>query len=150
MRWETICSATTEVGLAAARALREGVDDDVEIVETGEAGLALLEMMEGYERVLLLDSIMTGEHPVGTVFELIPEKLGKVVAPSPHYAGLPEVFELARRCGIEFPAKVRILAMEIANPWEFNEAMTPPVAAALSELVERARAILAEWSDDDA
>jgi hydrogenase maturation protease len=38
------------VGLEAARQIAGQVDGSVDVVETGEAGLALLELMEGYER----------------------------------------------------------------------------------------------------
>lgn len=43
------------VGLEAARQIAGQVDGSVDVVETGEAGLALLELMEGYERALLID-----------------------------------------------------------------------------------------------
>jgi len=55
------------VGLEAARQIAGQVDGSVEVVETGEAGLALLELMEGYERALLIDSVVTGRYPPGTV-----------------------------------------------------------------------------------
>jgi hydrogenase maturation protease len=139
------------VGWEAARQLATQVDSAVEVVETGEVGLALLELMEGYNCALLIDSMVTGRYPPGTVIEFSPEDFRKVVAPSPHYAGLPEVIEMARRLQIPFPQHVRILAIEVQNPYEFHIGFSEPVRDALPQLVQRAREVLSEWlrSSDD-
>jgi hydrogenase maturation protease len=136
-------------GPAAARALRERYGDRVDVVESGEAGLALLEILEGYERALLLDTILTGTVAAGTILCFRPDSFRKVVAPSPHYAGLPEVFELARRLDVPLPREIEVLAMEAKDPYTVREGLTPEVAAALPSLVERASAILDRWLDDD-
>ena len=132
-------------GLAAARALREEFADEVDVVESGEAGLALLDLMAGYRRVLLLDSMATGRHPPGTVLAFSDKDFDKVVGPSPHYAGLPEVLELARRMDIDFPEEISILAVEIEQPLDFRETLTPPIEKALPAYVERAAGTLRRW-----
>lgn len=133
------------VGLQAARLLAEQVGEGVDVLETAEAGLALLELMEGYECVLLLDSVMTRRHPTGTVMEFTPEDFSKVIAPSPHYAGLPEVLELARRLRIKFPQHVHILAIEVEDPYQFRIGLTERVRASLPSFVERAKGIVQQW-----
>ena len=57
------------VGLVAARLLRGEFQDEVEIVESAGAGLELLDLLEGHKRALLLDAVLTGEHPPGTELE---------------------------------------------------------------------------------
>ncbi|MCX7626522.1 MAG: hydrogenase maturation protease [Candidatus Sumerlaeaceae bacterium] len=130
------------VGFLAARALKNEFPSGVDFVETGEAGLALVELLEGYERALLLDACVTGLHDVGTVLEFFPEHLGRVVAPSPHYAGLPEVLYLAERLGLEFPKEIRILAMEVEDPFTVREGLTPRVLEALPHYIARTRDVL--------
>ncbi len=130
------------VGLEAARRIAGQVEGSVDVVESGEAGLALLELLEGYERALLIDSIVTGRYPPGTVLEFCPEHFRQVIAPSPHYAGLPEVLEMARRLNLVFPQDIRILAMEVQNPYEFRIGFSEPVQEALTQLVQRALQIL--------
>ena len=134
------------IGILAARQLRT-LFPGVDIIETAEAGIALMELMEGRERVLILDSIMTRRCEPGTLMELNPEDFGRVAAPSPHYAGLPEVLELAGRLGIPFPSEIRILAMEVEDPFEVREGLTPKVAAALPAFVARARERVTAWSE---
>lgn len=136
------------VGLEAARRIAGQVDSSVDVVETGEAGLALLELLEGYERALLLDSVVTGRYPPGTVIEFSPEDFRRVIAPSPHYAGLPEVLEMARRLNLVFPRDIRILAMEVQNPYEFHIGFSPPVQESLPRLVQQALQILQEWRQE--
>jgi hydrogenase maturation protease len=133
------------VALAVARELRGRFGEKVDVVETSEAGLALMEVLTGYERALILDSVQTLEHEPGTVIEFQMDDFRKVVGPSPHYAGMPEVFSMAERLGIPMPEELRILAMEVANPFDFNECFTPAVAAGLPEFVARAGGVLAAW-----
>lgn len=139
------------VGLAAARALRAelaGVQPPVEVIEAPGAGFTLLELLEGYDRALLLDAAVTGRCPPGTVLELPAEQLGDTVAPSPHAAALAEVLDLARRLQAPFPAELRILALEVEDPYVFREGLSAPAAAALPAFIARARQILQQWRND--
>jgi len=150
------------VGLLAARRVRgaleeaaaggseNGGSECVDIVESGEAGLALLEMMEGYRNAILLDAIVTGAHPPGTIIEFGVEDFARVLAPSPHYAGLPEVLALARRLDVDFPEDIRVLAMEVENPYEFQETLTEAVGRALPGYVEAILGNLQEWKAESA
>ena len=74
-------------------------------------------------------------------------RLKEVVAPSPHYAGIPEVFSLAERMGIPLPEELRILAMEIVNPYVFSETWTDEVREAFPGFTDQARGILHTWQD---
>lgn len=121
--------------------------------------------------MLLLDAIVTGDHPPGTVLELSREdftvkmpgdfkspfsclgaadvaqpcRLKEVPPPSLHYVGLPEILKMAERLGIPFPKEMRILALEVEEPREFREGLTPAVEGALPIFVERARQVLEDW-----
>ncbi|MDD2709889.1 MAG: hydrogenase maturation protease [Verrucomicrobiae bacterium] len=137
--------ADDAVGWLAAREVRDEVKDWVDVVECPGAGLLLMEMMAGYKRVLLVDAMQTGHSPVGTVVELSPADFGKIVAPSPHYAGLPEVFALGKRLDVEMPDEVRILAMEVENAREVREGLSPATSAALPAFTGAVRKILRKW-----
>ncbi len=138
------------VGLRAARLLEKEFTHEVDFCETTEAGLSLLDIMSGYDRVLLLDSIVTGKHSAGTVLEFYRADFDKVTGPSPHYAGLPEVLALAERLDIAFPRNIRVLALEIATPNDFGQTLSPAIDHALPDFVERAGRILRQWKDHDA
>ena len=133
------------VAYYAARALHEDFGDIADFVETAEAGLALMELLEGYEYALLMDSVMTGQCDPGTIVEFHSEQFHKIVAPSPHYAGLPEVLELSARLGLAMPAELRIIAMEVLDPFTLSEELTPEIGRKLPDLVATARTILEDW-----
>lgn len=119
------------------------------VEKTSVAGLALLEYLTGYERALLLDALCSGRYPVGTVVELHPEDFGPVVGPSPHYAGLAEVFALARRIEVPLPERIAILGVEVAEPHVIREGLSASGEKAALALVERARRILDDWAGSE-
>ena len=135
-----------KVALAAAQAVRLRYSKQIDFRDSAEAGLAMLDIMSGYKRVLLLDSITTGRNVPGTVLEFFRKDFDKVTGPSPHYAGLPEVLALAKSLGIAFPEEIRILAMEIESPVDFTERLSDEITEALPDYVEKASQILQEWN----
>lgn len=125
------------VGIWAARALKEQCEGQAEVGESSLAGLALLELLIGYDRVILIDAVKTGRGAPGTLYELTPADLGAVMAPSPHYAGLPELMEVAKALEIEFPREIKIFAIEVEDPYTIGEGLSEPVKRALNEVVQR-------------
>ena len=130
------------IGIKAARALQKEFQSQVDVVECSESGLALLDILEGYERVLLLDAILTGRHPPGTVLEFCTQDFPGTVILSPHTTGIPELLQLAKRLGIHFPEELYILAIEVENLYELGGKLTPAVEAALPEFVARGRELI--------
>lgn len=125
------------VGLLAARALRRLGPKNVDVVESFEAGFALLDLMQGYRSVVIVDAIHTGTAPPGTLHEYTRDDFERVIAHSPHYVGLPELFAIARRLDLPFPEDVRIVAMEIEDPWTLREGLSPAAEHALPDLISR-------------
>jgi hydrogenase maturation protease len=135
------------IGLLAARALRDLLQgqEGVEIVESAGSGLALLDLMAGYERAIVIDAIQTGQVPPGTILEWTVREPLPVRAPSPHATGLPELLAVARALRIPFPEEIRIYAVEVADASTFGGELTPAVRQALPELVRRIRSQLQAW-----
>ncbi len=125
------------VGVLVARAVREQVDDAVDVVESSASGLALIEVFAGYDRAIVVDSILTGRNPPGTITEMGLMEVGRVVAPSLHHAGLPELAAVAARLGLTFPSQTRVLAVEVADPYTLGAPLSEPVVGAIDELVRR-------------
>ena len=68
------------VGIYAAREVSRrlaiaGLDSTVDIVETEVAGFALMELMTGWKRVILVDSIQFDGVEPGTVIRIEPDDL---------------------------------------------------------------------------
>jgi hydrogenase maturation protease len=133
------------VGLLAARRLRAVLPETVDVVESGGGGLDLLDALEGYDQAVLLDAILTGKHPPGTILEFSVEDFKKDDAPSPHYAGLPTVLQIAENLDIHFPSRFQIVAVEVENPYEVFEGLSKLVEAAIPSVILRVRSIVADW-----
>ncbi len=136
--------ADDAIGPLAVRELEPRLAGRADVEATALHGLALLDVLAGYDAAVLLDATCTGLRPVGTVFEIDPATLGAVQAPSPHFAGVPEMVELARRLELRFPERLRIVAVEVRDPHTIGGPMSPEVRAALPELCARAERAVAE------
>jgi hydrogenase maturation protease len=140
------------LGFDAIRMLKDAVGrasgpaSHLDFQEAYTGGLDLLEAMEGYDRVLLLDALATGTCAPGTVVEFCERDLPRAGSASPHYVTLPEVTDLAASLGIRFPGEIRILGLEAEQAYEFRAGLSPAISRALPQLVARARAILDEWT----
>ena len=132
------------IGPLAIEMLEPRLAGRADAVASALHGLALLDVLAGYDAAVIVDAVCTGRRPVGEVHEIDPATLPPVQAPSPHFAGLPELLELARRLELRFPERLRIVAVEVADPYTIGGAMTPAVRAALPELVARVERAVAE------
>ena len=136
------------VGVLAARALREELGGSADVVDTSLSGLALLDFFDGYDKAILIDAVQTKRCPPGTVTELTPADLSAVVAPSPHYAGLPELLDLAGRLEMDFPDEIRIFAVEVVDPHTIGGAVSDPVRRSVGEVAERVRSQVRLWREE--
>ncbi len=133
------------VGVLAAWALKEKLGDQADVVESSLSGLALLDFFVGYDRAIVIDAVKTGRCPPGTIYELSPADLDAVVAPSPHYAGLPELLAVAKQLNLDFPKEIKIFALEVEDPYTIGNRLSKPVRKALEELVQRVYAQIERW-----
>ena len=136
-------------GVLTVRALREELAGDADVVESAASGLALLEVFAGYDRAVVVDSIRTGRSPAGTITEAGLAELGPARAPSLHQAGIPELAAVARRLGMGFPDRTRVLAVEVAGPLMFGAQLSKPVAAAIVPLGRRVLEQVKRWASED-
>jgi hydrogenase maturation protease len=131
------------LGPTVARRLRRLHLPGVEVVESAESGLRLLDHFET-PRLIVVDAIASGDAPPGTVFVLKPEELGESRAASPHGMGLRETLELGRALGLSMPQEVTLLAVETADCQTVGGLMHPAVAQAVSQVVDLIRQQAAE------
>lgn len=126
------------VGLIVARMVHARVDNQgVELVEAATAGMDIIDLIEGYDRVILIDAIQTAEGSVGELYRLGPgDILSTPRLASPHDLDLGEVLALGSKLGQAMPAEVVIYAVEVADPYTFGEELTPELRGRLPQLVD--------------
>jgi hydrogenase maturation protease len=131
------------IGLIAAQILEERFGPGVAVRSTAQSGLYLIEHLQGFDDAIILDSVL-GDRP-GRVRELALLDMQPVPVPAAHYAGLPEALALARLSGLPVPTRVRIFAVEMDAAQTIGSRPSPPVLAALPEIVGRVLRTADEW-----
>lgn len=139
-------------GIAVAAQLRDRLPPDVELIETGIAGLRVVqELMEGYQALIMVDAIERDAAP-GTVFVLAPE------TPDPadvgfeawqrevsnlHLAEPSRLLLLARAAGC-LPAHVLLVGCQPETCDGFEEGLSLQVAAAVPIAARRVKELVQE------
>jgi len=130
--------------LAAAKVLRDEFGSEIDIFEVASAGFMLLDLLEGYDKVIIIDTILSTHQP-GLIRELTVKELSCRLTSSPHYAGLPEIIGLAKKLELNFPDEVRILVMEIEDPFIIRQGLSPNIEGKIPELVKKVKDIIYDW-----
>jgi hydrogenase maturation protease len=113
--------------------------DDVDFVEASVGGLRLLDVIGGYERVIMVDAIQTPDGTPGDVYRLHPNDVrASMHSGSTHDLSLPGALALGRGMGMTLPTDEDfvIIAIEVEEVLTFGEACTPTVEAAIPRAVE--------------
>jgi hydrogenase maturation protease len=127
------------IGLRVAREVRRHFADDqtILVAETCEMGLALLDLIVGFETLILVDAIRTNGAPAGSIHELDGNDVKTLPAVSPHFLGVGELLALGHELGLSIPTHVKIFAVEVQDPFTVGTQLTPELDEALPVIVER-------------
>jgi len=117
----------------------KGEKIDVECLSL--AGISLMERIIGYQRVILIDSLNTGQHAQGEVVTFSLDSLEDLLhghSASAHDLSLKGALKLGRSMGADLPedADIQIVAIEAAHVYDFTEELTPEVAVAVPKAVD--------------
>jgi len=129
-------------GICAARELRRRLTEAdgaplIDIVETEVAGFALIELMAGWDRIILIDSVQFDGVEPGTVLRIRPDDLHTSLRlRSVHEIDLPTGLELGRRLGFEMPREILIFCIQTQDAGTFGESLTPIVNAGVKEAAD--------------
>jgi hydrogenase maturation protease len=133
------------VGIQVVRAARTCCQrGEVAFAEASVGGLRLLDVLEGYERVIIVDAIKTSGGKPGDIFWLSPDDLcASLHSGSSHDLSLAGALSLGRGLGMILPGDdhIQILAIQVEDILTFGEECTAAVTAAIPRAV---RAILSE------
>lgn len=123
------------VGFHIAQELAKKIkDENIDVKDTSMDGLNLLELIIGYDKVIIIDAIMTEDGEVGKIYRLKPEDTVKTVHPttSPHNANLATAVGIGKKFFAgQMPAKIVVFAVNIQEVTEFTEEMTREVKEAI-------------------
>jgi hydrogenase maturation protease len=123
------------VGFRVAHLIQEA-KPELTVIETAEAGLTLLEMITGYERVIIIDSVKTGRVKPGSLHQLTLDQIDPSWNfCSTHGIDIRMAFELGRKLDCKLPAKISIYGIEVEDNKTFGEKCTEKVEQSIPQIV---------------
>ncbi len=129
-----------KVAYAVEEALSPNIPENMTITEASVGGLRLMELVEGYDRVILIDAIMTTEHDYGTIHRMTLHDLREITptvhSASAHDTSLVTALDAGEQMGLHMPKEFDIIAVEVENVMDFSLEPTLAVAAAIPIVTE--------------
>jgi len=142
------------VGLHAVRLLKDEWADEampgessssVEFVECVLSGAALLDVIHGYDALVVIDTIMKAEPVTGRIRILDAADIRDLPGPSPHYVSVPQVLAIGRELGLKIPKTVRIIAVEAKDLFRLGEGLSEDMCTRLPDILKAAKDVLHVW-----
>jgi hydrogenase maturation protease len=127
------------IGIKVAEILKNRITKPKIKVKSGSIdGLAMLDEIVGYDRVIFIDSIKTNNGTPGEIYKI---KLAPLTtAPSlsaTHGIDFITAIRLGEKFGYKLPANIEVYAVEIEDNLSFTEDCTGKVKASIPEVVKR-------------
>jgi hydrogenase maturation protease len=126
------------VGICVAAELKNRVDrPEITVMETGVAGLSLLDLLIGYDRAIIIDAIQTVGGKAGQIYRLDPKAFDTALhTASSHGIDFTTALEFGKKLGLPLPQQIVIFAIEASDVSTFSEECTPEVKQAVPACVE--------------
>lgn len=125
------------VGIKIAREIEER-KPELTVEQTDEAAIAMLDLIMDYEKLVIIDSIKTGQGEPGELYKLaLDDFKPNMEFISSHGMDIATAFEVGRRLGCTMPQAVSIYAVEVKDNSNFNERCTPEIAARIPHMVKQ-------------
>jgi hydrogenase maturation protease len=120
------------IGIVAAREISKMSLPGVDVEEATASGIEVMEMMLGYEKVVVVDAIMWPDLEPGEVLRLDEKDFSHTVhGSSPHGVNISTAIALGRQTSPEeMPKEIVFLAMQAEDVSTFSESQTPRVRKA--------------------
>jgi hydrogenase maturation protease len=125
------------IGIYISREIKKQISAmNICVEEASIGGLELLDRIRGYDKLILIDAIVTGRNSVGAVLKMKPEDLPSGSAMTRHHVGLQDALGLGEKLGMQLPEEIVIYGIEAGDTRTFQEACTPEISACIPEITK--------------
>jgi hydrogenase maturation protease len=112
---------------------------DVAVEQLSVGGLALMERLLGYARVIIVDAIKIGDGGIGNLLCIplsdLPDHSSRHTS-SAHDTSLQNALRVASEMGFNVPSEVWVVGISAEQTEVFSEQLSPPVEAAIPEAAD--------------
>lgn len=108
-------------------------------------GISLMEALVGYDRAIIIDTIVTHQVPVGTVSSFTLEDLPNPSTGhlgSAHDTSLQNAIQMGQDLGAQLPHEIFVVAVESLKVYDFSEDLSLPVSTAIPNAVGLVKVLL--------
>lgn len=110
---------------------------NVELIDAGVGGMAILSWIEDADKIVIVDSVQTGNEPAGTVYRFTDKEMppSDMFMLSLHDLNLVDTINIGKVVQ-KMPEEIIIYGVEVRRVAEFTREMTPEVEAAVTEVAD--------------
>ena len=118
-----------------------GSKQNIEVDCLALGGLSLMERMIGYQHVILVDSLNTGQRDQGAVIVFSLDEMDDLIyghSSAAHDASLKQSLEVGRNLNAILPddRDVHVVAIEAKHVYDFKEELSTDIAAAVPVAIQ--------------
>jgi hydrogenase maturation protease len=116
----------------------------VDFEECSLSGLALLDVVVGYDILIIVDTIKKSNPVTGKVHILEEKDLRYIPGPSPHYVSIPQTLDIGKKMKLKVPSRIKIIAVEAKNLYNLGESLSEEMRIAIPVIAGKVKIILKE------
>jgi hydrogenase maturation protease len=127
------------IGLKIAEKLKDRCPDENVTIKSGSIdGLAMLDEIVGFDKVILIDSIESEQGKPGDIFKItVDPSETKPSLSASHGIDFISALRIGLQFGYEMPEKIYVYAIEIKDNTTFTEQCTDMVMKSVPEVIKR-------------
>jgi hydrogenase maturation protease len=125
------------VGLHVIDELRRQLHDSNVVIDTAfTGGLNLLDLIRGYDNVIMVDAIKQEDSRAGEVKRFVLNDQPTVHSSNPHDVSLSQALHLAQQLGdLSLPKNIVVIGIVVKNTLDFGESLSNEVQRAIPTAV---------------
>ena len=137
----TVDGVGVKVAYEVEKALGSKIPSNLTITEASVGGLRLMELLIGFDRVILIDALLSESTEIPGNIHLMTFDDLRDISPTQHSASahdtsLVTAIDAGREMGFHLPTHFSIYAVTVENILDFSEEPTPAVAKAIPKVTK--------------
>jgi len=115
------------IGIRVVQAISPEFELRADLRFAEEMGFGLLDIISGYEVLVIVDSIQSGYKDPGEIHLIPVEDFPVQPVRSNHFVGIPELAGMADKLHIPFPHKTWVIGIEVKDPYLITEELSDSI-----------------------
>ncbi len=125
------------IGCSVAEFIGDRLQENsgVTVLSTSVSPIRLIDEISGHHRLIIIDSITTGQAEPGELLEIEFRKQSAFPI-SAHHFSIEQLQDIGRSLGLPMPEYVKVYGIEITRPEVYESSISPALRDLLPELAE--------------